>query len=391
VPTGDPAPITLAGLIVAEAAGVERRDLHIEAGRVVYSPAPGARTLDARGFVAFPGLLNAHDHLPLNAIPAPQKSGVFGNAYEWIRDFQPSFRAPEVERALGIPIEVRAAHGGWKNLLAGATTVAHHDPWLSVFEDPGFPVRVVPDTGWCHSLGLAGSYGPTPTASFRATAPGRPWFIHLAEGVDSVAAEELAALDALGALTDRTVLVHGVGLSPADVARVLQSGAGVVWCPSSNLAILGETLDPATLAAAGRLALGTDSRLSGSRDILEELRAARGASGLPARDLVRLVTRDAAALLRERDAGGLEPGMRADVVLLEDGGDPYEAFLGATRAGLSAVVRGGRPLVASPGWEEWFAITAVEMRRGRLDGAEKLFAASLSADAAALEPGLVLS
>jgi cytosine/adenosine deaminase-related metal-dependent hydrolase len=209
--------------------------------------------------------------------------------------------------------------------------------------------------------------------------------------VDSVAAEELAALDALGALTDRTVLVHGVGLSPADVARVLQSGAGVVWCPSSNLAILGETLDPATLAAAGRLALGTDSRLSGSRDILEELRAARGASGLPARDLVRLVTRDAAALLRERDAGGLEPGMRADVVLLEDGGDPYEAFLGATRAGLSAVVRGGRPLVASPGWEEWFAITAVEMRRGRLDGAEKLFAASLSADAAALEPGLVLS
>jgi cytosine/adenosine deaminase-related metal-dependent hydrolase len=66
------------------------------------------------------------------------------------------------------------------------------------------------------------------------------------------------------------VLVHAVGLRGADVELIVARGAAVIWCPSSNLAILGRTL--ATQIACRRaLALGSDSRLSGARDLLAEL------------------------------------------------------------------------------------------------------------------------
>jgi cytosine/adenosine deaminase-related metal-dependent hydrolase len=385
-----PPPITLAGVLVVEADRCETRDLHLAGGRVAAEPPRGAAFLDARGLAAFPGLLNAHDHLPLNALPRPDAIRREPSAYAWIDAFQPLFDDPAMRRALAVPIGVRAAHGALKNLLAGVTTVAHHDPWLPEFELPGFPVRVVEPYGWSHSLGLADRYGPPVLESFRATPLGRPWFIHLAEGTDEDAASELARLDALGALDARSVLVHGVGFASDDVARVVAAGAAVVWCPASNLTILGATLDPRPLAAARRLALGTDSRLSGGDDVLAELRTAREASGLSPRALLRLVTADAAALLREEGAGGLSPGMRADLVLLRANGDPYEALVDARRADLVAVARGGRPVVADPALASWFELARVAPRSALLDGRPKLVAASLSAEAAALEPGLTL-
>ena len=43
-------------------------------------------------------------------------------------------------------------------------------------------------------------------------------------------------------LSERIVLVHCVGLTPQQRERVASSGAGIVWCPSSNLYTLGGTL-----------------------------------------------------------------------------------------------------------------------------------------------------
>src|SRR5262249_41594835 len=136
-------------------------------------------------------------------------------------------------------------------------------------------------------------YGPPVVMSFAATPEQRPWIVHLAEGTDAVAAAELSRLDALGCLAANTVLVHGAGLSVADVERVVAGGAAVVWCPSSNLGMLGRTLNPRRLFDAGRLALGSDSRLTGARDMLDELRVAAAHSDLAPRELLRLATSDA--------------------------------------------------------------------------------------------------
>ena len=388
-------PAAIRGAAVVDDGRAAERTLQLAGGRVVEaSPrAVGAYVIDLPGHLVFPALVNAHDHLQLNAFPRPDGIGTRGNSYEWIDAFRPRLDEPAVAAIRAIPTAVRAWHGGLKNLLSGALLVAHHDPWQEAFDDPGFPVDVLSAFGWSHSLGLEATYGPPVAASRAATPPGAPWFIHLAEGVDDVAAAELSRLGELGAFGPGSVLVHGLGLTPADVSRVLARGAGVVWCPSSNLFMFGRTLDPALLAAGGALALGTDSRLTGAFDLLSELRVAASHGKLSARELLRLVTSASARLLRVTDAGSLEPGRRGDLLVLRDpGGDPSTALVAAARADLRAVVRGGAPVVADPDFAEWFESAGVRAVPVRLDGRPKLCAASaLKVRAAvALEPGLVV-
>jgi cytosine/adenosine deaminase-related metal-dependent hydrolase len=173
--------------------------------------------------------------------------------------------------------------------------------------------------------------------------------IHLGEGTDAIASGELSALEAAGCLTDRTVLIHAVALDAEATSTALQHGAAVVWCPSSNATVLGATLDPGPWLDAGRIALGTDSRASGDATMLDELRAARDASSLDPRSIVTIATQLASKVLRVTDAGALDVGHRADLLVFkDDGDDPYEQILRARRSDLQAVIVGGRLLVSSP-------------------------------------------
>jgi cytosine/adenosine deaminase-related metal-dependent hydrolase len=233
-------------------------------------------------------------------------------------------------------------------------------------------------------------YGPPVVESFRATPADRPWIIHLSEGTDALAKAELAQLDALGCLASNTVLVHGVGLGAADIDRLIDVGAAVVWCPSSNLSMLGHTLSPRRLFDAGRLALGSDSRISGAHDMLDELRTAAELSDLAPAELLRMATSDGGRILGMPDVGGLAPGQRADLLILRDeGGDPHRALLDLRRADIRAVVRDGAPMIADPDFASWFAVCGVEAVPVVLDGRPKLLARSLARpEAAGLEPGL---
>jgi cytosine/adenosine deaminase-related metal-dependent hydrolase len=164
----------------------------------------------------------------------------------------------------------------------------------------------------------------------------------------------------------------------------------VVWCPSSNIEMLGSTLDPARLAAAGRLALGTDSRLSGSRDLLDEMRIALG-HGLSPSELYGLVTDRASTILCLRDRGRLVAGSVADCVIVREDGDPYDTILRASRGAIRAVVRDGAPVIADPDFADWFVACDVEPVAVCLDGRPKLMAKRVARrDAVSLEPGLTL-
>ena len=292
-------------------------------------------------------------------MPCPARIPPQPNSYEWIERFQPHFDHPDFRVAKGADETARAWHGGLKNLVAGTTTVAHHDPWCAAFDDPRFPVDVVRDTTWSHSLRFAGRYGAAIQESYRSD---RLFFLHLAEGTDEVAAKELSELDALGALARNTVLVHGVGLTAEDQALVVERGAGVVWCPASNLFLLGRTLDPRRLFDAGRLALGTDSRFTGSRDLLEELKVAREESDLTPRELFLLATEAGARLLHLGNRDG-------DLFVTRDpGGDPFVALLGLSRGDVRLVVRGGVPRLGDPE----FAPLLGDAVAFELDGCPKL-------------------
>lgn len=378
----------LSGAVTMAADGPSRRPFSLRGGRIDASTFAVDFPVDLRDHLVFPALINAHDHLQINAVPPLGHTRPFANSYAWIDAFQAHFLDPAVHDALRVPKALRLRHGALKNLLAGTTCVAHHDPWHPALDTPDFPVALVRDFGWSYALG-GPDYGPEVRASFAATPATQPWMIHLAEGSDAVARAELRDLERLGCLAGNSVLIHGVGLTDTDIERVIACGASVVWCPSSNHALLGCTLRPQRLAAAGRLALGSDSRVSGARDLLEELRGIALRDELPAREALTLATASAARILRLPGRGALRAGAIADLLIVEDrGGDPVDSLVGQRRAELRAVVRDGLPCIADPDFAGWFAAADIDTVSVVLDGRPKLLAASLADDALfALEPG----
>jgi hypothetical protein len=368
-----------------------RVPLPIRAGRIGSSLAARAYRVDLRDHLIFPGMINAHEHLHVNTVPPLKAAAPFPNSYAWIAAFQAHFEEPAVIAALQVPKELRLQHGALKNLLAGTTCVVHHDPWHPALDATNFPVTLLRDYGWSYALGWPG-YGPPAQQSFAATPTDRPWLIHLAEGTDATAQSELVQLEQLGCLAANSVLIHGVGLRERDIDRVIASGAAVVWCPSSNHALLGKSLDPRRLCAAGRLALGSDSRLSGARDLLEEMRGIAARRELNPRQLLGLVTTQAARILRLPAGGSLASGAPADLVIVEDrGGDERCGLVGIERSQIRAVARNGIPRIADPDFAEWFAVAGMEAVPVTLDGKPKLLAKPLAEPAlVALEPGLEL-
>lgn len=364
--------------------GAAGQCLRVAQGRIAEpEPAPGDLHLDLRGDRLLPGLVNAHDHLQLNGLqrlhyrPQPYR-----NVREWIADITPRLDTEAGLRAYrALPRARRLRQGALKNLLSGVTTVAHHDPGDAALQAPDFPVNV-PPLAWSHSLGLDGEAAVA--ASQREAPTGQPWIIHAAEGLDAEAAAEFDRLEALGCITARTVLVHGLALDEAQQQRLLDAQAGLVCCLGSNRHLFGRVPRPRRLLAAGRVALGSDSRISGERDLLAELALARETWHLPEAELERLVTAHAAALLRLPDAGHLRPGARADLLVLP-GDLPLSR---ASRADLRLVLAGGRPRHADAAYAALLQ-HRVDWRPARLDGRPRALAADLGWPERALaEPGL---
>lgn len=382
--------VTLGGVTLVDGGGRQRAPLHLRGGTIAAQGTTHDFRLDLRDHLVFPGLVNAHEHLQVNNVPPLPGERTFPHAYAWIDAFQAHFAEPAVVEALAVPKAQRMRHGALKNLLAGATFVVHHDPWHAALDAADFPVTLLRGHGWSYTLN-GPDYGPPVEQSFAATPPDRPWMIHLAEGTDAIAAAELGELDRRGCLAANSVLVHGVGLREQDIERVLAVGAAVVWCPGSNRRLLGRSLDPRRLHAAGRLAVGSDSRLSGERDLLEELRLARQRRDLDAASLLALATTHAARILRLADRGSLAVGNVADLVIVRDrGGDAAGNLVGQSRADLRAVIRDGVPRVADPDFADWFAAAGIDTVTVTLDGTTKLLASDLADPALlAMEPGLI--
>jgi cytosine/adenosine deaminase-related metal-dependent hydrolase len=346
-------------------------------------PRAGDVVIDAEGAYVLPGLINAHDHLELNHYGRLKFRDRYANVSEWIEDMRPRIASDAAIRdGRSRPLSDRLFIGALKNLLSGVTTVVHHNPFYRELRR-GMPIRVLKRYGWAHSFGLQrrptgakGESGGDIQERFRATASDMPFFVHLGEGVDAAAHAELGRLDAIGCLAANTVAIHGVAIDGAGWRRVARARASVVWCPASNAFLFGHTVDLSCAAAArasDRVLLGTDSRLTGSRDLLDELRAA-SESGTVARDaLLPMVTSRAADVIRQPQLGRLTAGVPADLVVLPPlAGTVTDALLAASRGDVALVLVGGRPMVGSPAFQRLFTTRGSQPQAICVDGVTKL-------------------
>jgi cytosine/adenosine deaminase-related metal-dependent hydrolase len=370
-----PRPFTFANLSILTADGVIGHTLRVKGRRIVAideSPQRGDAIIDGRGGLLIPGLINAHDHLELNTFKRIKYRTRYTHSLQWIEDIEAHFETdPALVEPRRQPLADRLLIGGLKNLLCGVTTVCHHNPLYRALRR-GYPIRVVKNYGFCHSL----FRGKQPGKLYRRTSWRNPWLIHLAEGVDAVAAAEFDSLDQMGLVQPNTVLIHGVGLTAGQRQALAERGGGLIWCPASNDFMFGQTALVTGLAQAGKLALGSDSRLSGAFDLLAELRAADRTNQLSPQALFKTVTTDAARLLRLRSGGQglIRVGGAADLVLLPPVGavDPFAALLHIDRSRLELVLADGRPLVGAARLAEIFEATRTTACPVVVDGWPKL-------------------
>jgi cytosine/adenosine deaminase-related metal-dependent hydrolase len=367
-------------------------------------PGDGDVVVDLEGAFVLPGLINAHDHLELNHYGRLKYRDRYANATAWIDDLRPALQEDaRIRESRAFPLRDRLFIGGLKNLLAGVTTVAHHNPIYRELNGR-FPVRVVRAFGWAHSfalegrpVGAGGELGRKVADAFRATPDAMPFILHAAEGVDRAAAEEITLLESLGCLEPGTVLVHGVALTDVSWARLLAADVGLVWCPASNTFLFGKTIPArvfldATENAWMHLCLGSDSRVTGSRDLLDEMRAAYAADSVTPSEVLRMVTIVPARLLKLPEAGRIGIGQPADLLVVPGSHATAAETLASTRrADVWLVTVGGRPMVADRRFLGLFGARGVETRPIVIDNTEHLVDAGLAREIACCpiqEPGV---
>jgi len=161
-----------------------------------------------------------------------------------------------------------------------------------------------------------------------------PVLIHLAETEDEVktAAEKYHAtpaayLDSIGFWGPRTIAAHGVHVTPEDIKILADRHVGISHNPESNMKLASGTAPVPAMRAAGiAVGLGTDGAASNNDlDMFEAMRQAaflhKLISGdpraIPAPVAIEMATIGGAkAMGMDAQIGSLEPGKRADVIVV---------------------------------------------------------------------------
>jgi 5-methylthioadenosine/S-adenosylhomocysteine deaminase len=329
-----------------------------------------AQTVDARGKVIMPGMVNGHNHL-WGAITKGLKVTEGLKLDELLRTLwwlQEDMTADDFY-ALSLL-------GCIENLRAGITTIVNHvypihragidDASIRAFLDArvrgvfargimtqGYPpICESPDKALQGAVELAERYRSQgihvviAPVSFRQAAPEDytrarelanqhhlRLYTHVAETPQEVemiqaqhGARPVEFLHRLGFTGRDVALVHCVLLSEREVALLAETGTSVVHCPSNNMKLAkGVTPVPALLRAGIAVGLATDSPevrqdmlMEMNQEVLmQSLHQGNPAALTPQQALDMATLHGARAVGLEGEIGSIEPGKRADLVVLD--------------------------------------------------------------------------
>jgi cytosine/adenosine deaminase-related metal-dependent hydrolase len=143
-------------------------------------------------------------------------------------------------------------------------------------------------------------------------------------------------------------------LSQEGAQLLNRRGAALIWCPTSNRFLFGRTHSREFLSSVRHVALGSDSPLTASGDLLDEICVAYRDTGISAEDLYRMVFTRPAEIFRFADQRGeIRPHAAADLIAVRDTGETPAARLATlSSSDVEMVMVGGRIHLASAAFME---------------------------------------
>jgi 5-methylthioadenosine/S-adenosylhomocysteine deaminase len=354
-----------------------RGELWISQGTILASPpadTSAVRSIDATGCFVLPGFVQAHIHLVQSLIRGEAEDRTL---LEWLREIVWPFEAAHDDATLAASARTGLAEciqSGVTTIFDMGTTHGHEHVQREVVAsglrgytgkammdldlDASAPPRLRETTArsldeseslareleaaapgrlrYCYSprFALSATAELHREVARRARASGRRVHTHAAEQRSEAAAIERAfghrcipwllecGLDGGG-----WTLAHAVHLDDDDRAAIRRSGAGVAHCPTSNLKLGSGICNVPALRTAGiPTGLGSDGAPCNNRlDLYRDLSLAcllqkreGNMAALSAYEALSMATIDGArAIGLDAVTGTLEPGKRADVVVID--------------------------------------------------------------------------
>lgn len=364
--------LVLRGTVIAPDGVIKHGYVGIINGRIVsvsekQPDIPGATTVNTEGIIA-PGFVDIHNHLIWNVLPRWNPSRTFSNQEEWNSSTEARQILSAVENIVGSRLcdlnawgELRALVGGTTSTIGARQEACIHGLVRNLDYNSGFygttelnRERIYNNVLFPPPSDAAGRAQLVGFASFLIANPAYEGLvIHAAEGVDAFAEEQFTFLQSNNLLNPKGVIVHGISLTQSDFQAMAAKGTALVWSPRSNLELYGTTTNiNAALDAAVEIAIGPDWALTGSSNMLDELKVASRwnrehlGGRLTDRNLVDMVTSVAARIVGiDDEVGAIRPGLRADLVVISgEPSNPLRAIVNAGPGDVQLVMIGGVPL-----------------------------------------------
>ncbi len=287
--------------------------------------------IDLDNALAVPGLINSHDHLDFNLYPLLGNC-VYNNYTEWGKDIHENDQEA-IKAILKIPQDLRVRWGMYKNLLNGVTTVVNHgkklvikDEIISVFQDCHILHSIAFEKFWKFKLN-------------RPIKKRQPFVMHIGEGTDRQARDEINTLIKWNLFKRNLIGVHAVAMKEEEADRF----KAIVWCPSSNYFLLSATAPIDQLKKKTNVLFGTDATLTAGWNIWEHLRMARSSKMMSDSELLDAVTQTAAGVWG-LDGGSISVNCKADIVVAENKEDlnSMDSFYSLNPENILLVMKAGR-------------------------------------------------
>ena len=375
--------VVLRGTVIVPGGVLKHGYVAILNGRIVSvsekQPAiPGALIVNTDGIIA-PGFVDVHNHVRWNVLPRWTPPRLYVNQPDWADSEEfAAFRRPleQIEGTMFCDMnkwgELRALVGGTTAMLATEPRPCIHGLVRNLDYNSGFYGTTELDREHVYNSGFR---FPIASDLFgRAQLVGLASFLinnsfyealvmHVAEGTDAFAREQFTFLESQGLLNPKGVLIHGVPLTLTDLQSMASAGTALVWSPRSNIELYGATANiSAALDAGVEIALAPDWALTGSSNMLDELKFAAQWNSehlggrLSDRDLVDMVTSNAAhAVGVEDEVGEIRTGLRADLIVISGKADnPLRSIIDGGVTAVQLVLIDGVPLYGAREFMEMF-------------------------------------